>query len=386
MASKIAAATLFLKRTVHGNFMSALCETTKYTAPELYDQLKTPRQKNHDWATFFTDTLFFPLTTVPGWLTGALVAPFIYYSFYLNLPAFFDAPSDLLYSDKTKFKTPLFSGGPFVIFGIPGVILGLIPGIAIAIVNFLGRLITNSGISAYRIAIKGLNLAVSDMQNADKKPLQIIPLNNIDKRNFVQRLFGLPGKIVGLAIGSVAYFTMTIPRVIASTAEHVVRIFCTAVNYPLKNSVVENLFKLPVDKRNKPEYGYGRTYGYGVLGIFPLGIASALSGLLLGSGIRLTVEMAGAIKQARAQSQSSDKKTPQDYIPTGECFVNKTEQPIGPPTPSSASQSKHNQIIPSRDEEKSVRSTLHFRYHTPAVVNRPPVIDDTSTTSEFGQI
>lgn len=358
MANKLVTATRFFFKTARDNFIRGLGDTTQFTAPEFYKTLKKPLDKADDSANFLVDILLFPLATVPGWLTGAFIAPFIYYSFYLNLPAFYNAPSGLLYSDISTFKKPKFFGGPLVLFGIPGVILGLVPGVIVAILHTMIRFISNCGISAYRTTVKGLNFAVSDMQ-----PLQIKHLINEDKRSWVERAFGLPGKLLGFTLGSVAYISVIIIRGIASTMEHIVRIFYTAAERPVKGTSAEHIFKLPIDKRGRPEYGYGNTYALGILGIFPLGIASALVGLIVGAGIRLMIEITPGVKRAASyflQPTPTKKEAPfkETTPPHGQHSMSKI---MGKPKSNKSSISSDDNS--SQNDSKRSSSTSPFFEH-----------------------
>lgn len=146
----------------------------------------------------------------------------------------------------------------------------------------------------YRTTINVVNAATSDIiYTHEKKPLkyQLIPFNQKDPRPKFDRGLGLPGKFLGLILGSVGYFAITAARAICSTLEHLIRIVCLGAQAPLLKGTKEyNFFNLPKDKRS------GYAYSLGILGIFPLGLAAACVGLIIGSIICLISKMIPAIQ------------------------------------------------------------------------------------------
>ncbi|MDP3562459.1 MAG: hypothetical protein Q8R83_09825 [Legionellaceae bacterium] len=340
------------------NLVTSYYSATHYTMPAALNPSQ-PQPLEKGWGRRIADVLLSPITTFPGLIAGGIIAPTVYYSFYINLPNFFKAPISLLYSDRTPFKRPPLEGK---FFGHIGVVLGLTlglgvtiplfamrmiietgittyelfvrtinwsvsdvqpehaiaPNITISKTNFqrtrfekilggplvilllipvttiigvgIGRLIINSIVSTYRNLIKGLNTAVSDMHNNNnpQTPYRLIPLNNTDKRNMIQRGFGLPGELLGLALGTTAFIIVGLGRVVINSLESAFRIFCAAVQLPLQDTNARNSFILTNDARNEPKYGYSSQLGYP--GIVLLGLGAAIGGIITGSTIRLIIE------------------------------------------------------------------------------------------------
>lgn len=293
--------------------------------------------------------LLFPITTLPGFLVGAVFAPLSYYS-VVNFTNYFMFPYKLLMSDlePDKATPPTYRGGPAYIFGGLGFLCGFVLGaVVVALPVAVYRIVGNSLISLYFDFIEGVKIANWDLPE-DGYPLDsrtkfakmlgmarlglfssralflfgiitttlfrivvesfissvnlfvegvnlanfdlkdsAIPLFRQKRTIYSQYVLSIPGLGLGLIVGLISFTSVTFVRYIINSTVNFLKIFVKAANYPLQETSARELFGKPTDIFiNK--FSYSR-YVLGFSGFLLAPFAISL-GALFGSVIRITIE------------------------------------------------------------------------------------------------
>jgi hypothetical protein len=322
------------------NVVSGYETAAQYTIDDVTPAAKSTKDSIPTW---IAKLVLSPFTALPGFITGLVIFPTLYYS-AKNIGAYFNLPFKILMSDEAPYDAPKYKGGPLVIFGAPGVVLGFVLGTIFQALPFaVVRVIANTWHSITWSFQFGLNLAAwdtknklvpEDNRNTFRRIMGLIPfglplgllsfavsligmttvrlvINSFvsayrlikqgfklsvwdlelgksidigpDNRSVYQKVLGLIGSIVGLGLGAAVFLGSSATRSVVHSVDNFLRVLSRFANPFLKGSSIENAFNY---SKGADKFNYGEHF----LG-FPGYLLSPVAGLIggfVGASIRIS--------------------------------------------------------------------------------------------------
>jgi len=234
---------------------------------------KSPSEKSI--GRHIADILFAPFTTIPGWVLGFTLVPFIVHS-WDSSTKFYRAPLDAVYFDKRKLTPPTLHGK---LYGIIGAIFGFTVGIGVAGFSLIGRIVDQTALTTVKAWRHTVNSCVSDVKNDQAIFSKLsVDLDDTEQTEFEEVIGILPlGWATVIATTIITTAVIFTGRLLVNTVVSLGRNLIDVMNLAVSDMYTDNtkgktyrLITMTSDPRNRIQRGFG--------------IVGTVVGWLLGSG------------------------------------------------------------------------------------------------------
>ncbi len=204
------------------NFVSAYRQSAKHTMPAEYLP-KTENTAPKSIIRRFADIVLLPIfSSLPGWISGFFLAPFVYYT-YKNTLSFFQLPIDLVYYDiKKKIKLD-WQGG---LYGLLGAAAGFLFGSIAGSMFFVWRVLEQTWHTTASFMTRLINWSVSDLKESHvilSPKIQVTEYRHEGRTAFEKNVGLFFGSIVYIPVGVITLGTIGMGRFVVNTAVSVGR-------------------------------------------------------------------------------------------------------------------------------------------------------------------
>lgn len=281
------------------NFVSAYGQGVKQTMPQSFHVHETNNTPPKQVIRRLADILLFPVfSSVPGWITGFFLAPFIYAT-YKNTASFFQLPIDLVYYDRKKKINLAWQGG---LYGLLGAITGFVFGSIAAFFAFTWRVAEQTWHTTASVITQLINWSVSDLHknNVVLEPkIAVKEYHHADRTPFEKTLGRYIGSPIYVAAGVIVLSTISVGRFIVNTALSSWRGFARGINFAVSDMMRfsqisndpngqalngETYTLIPTKMEYRNEY---QRYFFGALGTLFVGPSLTIVGFTAVATIRL---------------------------------------------------------------------------------------------------